>query len=168
MASTAVTASNTQIANTTPLLDCQRQRRGVAIAPVASIAHVPLVMEVHPSFPATTVPEFIAYAKANLGKVNMASAGLGSGNHLCGELFKIAGVDMIHVPYRGEGPALADVLGGQVEISLWHSDPSLPSSRRANVLAVLTLVQCASQNVRPIRRWKAGRVRESRAATQTL
>jgi tripartite-type tricarboxylate transporter receptor subunit TctC len=74
-------------------------------------------MVVNPLFPATTVPEFIAYANANLGKVNMASAGVGSGNHLSGELFKImAGVNMIHVQYRGEAPALADMLGGQVQV----------------------------------------------------
>jgi tripartite-type tricarboxylate transporter receptor subunit TctC len=85
------------------------------IAPVASIDREPFVMVINPSFPATTVPEFIAYAKANLGKVNMASAGRGSGNHLCGELFKImAGVNMLHVPYRGGAPALTDLLGGQV------------------------------------------------------
>jgi tripartite-type tricarboxylate transporter receptor subunit TctC len=72
------------------------------IAPVAGIIRAPFVMLVNPSFPATTVPEFIAYAKANLGKVNMASGGVGSGNHLSGELFKImAGVNMTHVPYRG-------------------------------------------------------------------
>src|SRR5260370_328206 len=81
------------------------------IAPVAGIIRASFVMVVNPSFPATTVPEFIAYAKANLGKVNMASGGVGSGNHLSGELFKImAGVNMIHVPYRGEAPALVDVL----------------------------------------------------------
>jgi tripartite-type tricarboxylate transporter receptor subunit TctC len=87
------------------------------IALVAGIIRFPFVMVVSPSFAATTVPEFIAYAKANPGKVSMASAGLGSGNHLRGELFKImAGVDMIHVPYRGEAPALADMLGGQVQV----------------------------------------------------
>src|SRR5271169_2802393 len=87
------------------------------IAPVAGIIRAPYVMVVNPSFPATTVPEFIAYAKANLGKVNMASGGVGSGNHLCGELFKImAGVNMIHVPYRGEALALPDILGGQVQV----------------------------------------------------
>jgi tripartite-type tricarboxylate transporter receptor subunit TctC len=87
------------------------------IAPVAGIIRFPFVMVVSPSFPTTTVPEFIAYTKANLGQVNMASAGIGSGNHLRGELFKImAGVNMIHVPYRGEAPALADMLGGQVQV----------------------------------------------------
>jgi tripartite-type tricarboxylate transporter receptor subunit TctC len=87
------------------------------IAPVAGIVRTPSVMVVNPSFPATTVPEFIAYAKANPGKINMGSGGVGSGNHLFGELFKImAGVNMTHVPYRGEAPALADMLGGQVQV----------------------------------------------------
>jgi tripartite-type tricarboxylate transporter receptor subunit TctC len=73
------------------------------IAPVASMVRVANIMEVHPSFPAKTVPEFIAYAKANPGKINMASAGSGNPTHLAGELFKMtAGVDMVHVPYRGE------------------------------------------------------------------
>jgi tripartite-type tricarboxylate transporter receptor subunit TctC len=87
------------------------------IAPVASIATNPLVMEVHPSVAAKTVPEFIAYAKANPGKINMASPGIGSAPHLAGELFKMrAGVDMVHVPYRGGVPALTDLLGGQVQV----------------------------------------------------
>jgi len=87
------------------------------IAPVAGIARAPFVMAVNPAFPATTVPEFIAYAKANPGKVNMASAGVGSGPHLSGELFKImAGVNITHVPYRGEGTALPDLIGGQVQV----------------------------------------------------
>ena len=74
-------------------------------------------MVVHPSVPAKTVPEFIAYAKANPGKVNMASAGNGSAGHLAGELFKMmTGVDMVHVPYRGAAPALTDLLGGQVQV----------------------------------------------------
>lgn len=86
------------------------------IAPVASVAGVPLVMEVHPSVPARTVPEFIAYAKANPGKISMASAGIGNSTHVAAELFKMmTGVNMVHVPYRGAGPALSDVLGGQVQ-----------------------------------------------------
>jgi tripartite-type tricarboxylate transporter receptor subunit TctC len=92
------------------------------VAPVAGILRYPFVMVVNPSFPATTVPEFIACAKANLGKVNMGSAGVGSGMHLFGEMFKImAGVNMIHVPYRGEAPALADLLGGQVQVYFSNS-----------------------------------------------
>ena len=87
------------------------------IAPVASIAGQTQMMEVNPSVPAKTVPEFIAYAKANPGKLNMASFGNGNISHVCGELFKMmTGVDMLHVPYRGAGPALADLLGGQVQV----------------------------------------------------
>jgi tripartite-type tricarboxylate transporter receptor subunit TctC len=87
------------------------------IAPVASFGRGPNVMVVNPSAPANTVPEFIAYAKANPGKVNMASAGNGSSQHLSGELFKMmTGADMVHVPYRGGGPALTDLLGGQVQV----------------------------------------------------
>jgi tripartite-type tricarboxylate transporter receptor subunit TctC len=87
------------------------------MAPVASLDRVPNVMEVNPLVPASTVPEFIAYAKANPGKINMASSGNGGSQHVAGELFKMmAGVDMQHVPYRGAGPALNDLLGGQVQI----------------------------------------------------
>ena len=98
------------------------------IAPVAGIIRVPIVMLVHPSVPAKTVPEFIAYAKANPGKVNMASAGNGSAPHMAGELFKMmAGVDMVHVPYRGQGPALTDLLGGQVQV-LFAPRPGPPTT----------------------------------------
>src|SRR3954463_13835722 len=87
------------------------------IAPVAGVIRVPMVVLVHPSVPAQTLAEFITYAKANPGKVNMASAGTGSAPHMAGELFKMtAGVDMVHVPYRGQGPALSDLLGGQVQV----------------------------------------------------
>jgi tripartite-type tricarboxylate transporter receptor subunit TctC len=95
------------------------------VVPVAGVARGPLVMVVHPSVPAKTVPALIAYAKANPGKVNMASSGTGGGGHLAGELFKMmAGVDLVHVPYRGNGPALAALLGGQVEVLF----PTLASS----------------------------------------
>ena len=87
------------------------------IAPVASIMRAPSVMVVNPSVPAKTVPEFIAYAKANPGKINMASAGNGSGSHMAGELFKMmTGVDMVHVPYRGGGARADRLLGGQVQV----------------------------------------------------
>jgi len=87
------------------------------IAPVASIARQPQIMLVNPSFPAGTVPEFIAYARANPGTINMASAGIGTGPHVAGELFKMmTGVNMIHVPYRGGAPALTDLLGGQMQV----------------------------------------------------
>jgi tripartite-type tricarboxylate transporter receptor subunit TctC len=85
--------------------------------PVASVLRAPFVMVINPLFPAKTVPELIAYAKANPGKISMASAGVGSGPHVAGELFKMmAGVDMVHVPYRGTGPALTDLIGGHVQI----------------------------------------------------
>jgi tripartite-type tricarboxylate transporter receptor subunit TctC len=87
------------------------------IAPVAGIFRVPQVMVVTPSLAAATVPEFIAYAKANPGKINMASPGIGSIQHVAGELFRFkTGVDMVHVPYRGSGPALTDLLAGQVQV----------------------------------------------------
>jgi tripartite-type tricarboxylate transporter receptor subunit TctC len=87
------------------------------IAPVAGIIRAPLVMLVNPAFPATTVSEFIAYAKANPGKVNMASAGNGTPAHVAGELMKMmAGIEMVHVPYRGGAPAMTDLLGGQVQV----------------------------------------------------
>ena len=86
------------------------------IAPVASIVREPNVMVVNPSVPATSVPEFISYAKTNPGKLSMASAGNGTASHMAGELFKMmAGVTMVHVPYRGGGPALTDLIGGQVQ-----------------------------------------------------
>jgi tripartite-type tricarboxylate transporter receptor subunit TctC len=87
------------------------------IAPVAGIIRVPMVILLHPSVPVRTVPELISYAKANPGTINMASAGNGSAPHMAGELFKMmAGVSMVHVPYRGQGPALSDLLGGQVQV----------------------------------------------------
>jgi len=87
------------------------------IAPVAGIMNAPLVMVVHPSFPSKAVPDFIAYAKANPGQINMASPGKGTPGHLAGELFKMmAGINMVHVPYRGGAPALTDLLSGQVQV----------------------------------------------------
>ena len=95
------------------------------IAPVASITRAPHVIVVRPAFPAKTVPEFIAFAKANPRKVSMASAGIGTPSHMSGELFKMmAGIEMVHVPYRGAGQALVDLLGGQVQVFF----SSLPSS----------------------------------------
>ena len=87
------------------------------IAPVAGIIRVPFVMELNPSVPASTVPEFIAYAKANPGKINMASGGTGTSVHVAGELFKMmAGVNLVHVPYHGSAPALTDMISGQVQV----------------------------------------------------
>jgi tripartite-type tricarboxylate transporter receptor subunit TctC len=111
------------------------------IAPVASIMRTSNVMEVHPSFPAKTVAEFIAYAKANPGKINYASAGSGSSQHMAGELFKMmAGIDMVHVPYRGAAPALTDLLAGQVQTMFDNMTSSVEHVRsgRLRGLAVTT------------------------------
>ena len=87
------------------------------IVPVASVMRAPFVMQVNPSFPAKTIPEFIAYAKANPHKINMASSGNGTLPHICGELFKMmTGIDMVHVPYRGGAPAMVDLMSGQVQV----------------------------------------------------
>jgi tripartite-type tricarboxylate transporter receptor subunit TctC len=87
------------------------------VAPVAGIIRVPMAVLLHPSVPAKTIPELVAYARANPGKINLASAGTGSAPHMAGELFAVmTGITMVHVPYRGQGPALTDLLGGQVQV----------------------------------------------------
>ncbi len=97
------------------------------IEPIAGVSLVPLIMEVNPSVPAKTVPEFIAYAKQNPGKISMASAGIGGPQHVAGELFKMmAGLDMVHAPYRGSTPALVDLLGGTVQLMFDVTPSSLP------------------------------------------
>jgi tripartite-type tricarboxylate transporter receptor subunit TctC len=114
------------------------------IAPVAGLMTVPNVMVIDPSFPAKTVPEFIAYAKANPGKINMASAGNGSAAHLAGELFNsLTGITMVHVPYRGQAPALADLLAGQVQVLFATSPASIEYVRsgKLRALAVTTAVR---------------------------
>src|SRR5262245_48615654 len=111
------------------------------IAPVAGVFRGSLVMVVNPSVPAKSVPEFIAYAKANPGKLTMASAGTGATSHISGELFKMmAGVDMVHLPYRGQGPALTDLLGGQVQVYFAATVGSIEYIRtgRLRALAVTT------------------------------
>jgi tripartite-type tricarboxylate transporter receptor subunit TctC len=110
-------------------------------APVAGISRAPNVMVVHPSVPAKTVPEFIAYAKANPGKINMASSGIGTSIHMSGELFKVmVGVDMQHVPYRGSAPMLVDLLAGQVQVAFDNLQPSIPHIKadKLRALAVTT------------------------------
>jgi tripartite-type tricarboxylate transporter receptor subunit TctC len=100
------------------------------IVPVGRVESVPLVMEVHPSVPAKTVPELIAYAKANPGQLNMASAGIGGPQHIAGELFKfMAGVDLTHVPYKGSTPAVTDLVAGQVQVMFDVMPTSLPLIR---------------------------------------
>ena len=111
------------------------------IAPVASIIRAPYVMAVNSTVPAKTVPEFIAYAKANPGKITMASTGIGSGTHIAGELFKMmAGINMLHVPYRGGAPALTDLLAGQVQIIFVTTAASFEHIKtgRLRALAVTT------------------------------
>ena len=111
------------------------------IMPVAGIMRVPNIMVVNPLLPAKTVPEFIAYAKANPGKINMASGGAGGPDHICGELFKMmAGVDMVHVAYRGQSPALTDLLAGQVQVTFSTPTSSIEYIRtdKLRALAVTT------------------------------
>jgi tripartite-type tricarboxylate transporter receptor subunit TctC len=114
------------------------------IAPVASISREANVLVVHPSVPVKTVPEFIAYAKANPGKINMASAGIGSVGHVTGELFKMmTGVNIVHVPYRGGALALTDLLGGQVQAQFASMSSSIEYIRagKLRALAVTTKVR---------------------------
>src|SRR5262245_3169108 len=107
------------------------------IAPVAGIVRAPNVMELHPSVPAKTVSEFIAYAKANPGKLSYASAGTGTSLHMAGELFKMmAGIDMIHVPYRGTAPALTDLLAGQVQVMFDNITTSIAHIRAGKLTAL--------------------------------
>src|SRR3979490_2605812 len=117
------------------------------IAPVAGIIRVPMAILLHPSVPAKTVPEFIAYAKANPGKVNMASAGTGSAPHMAGELFNVmAGVNMLHVPYRGQGPALTDLLGGQVQV-LFATTPGTVDYVKTGKLRALAVTTASRAEV---------------------
>src|ERR1700691_1032001 len=107
------------------------------IAPIPVIDRVALVMEMLPSFPAKTVPEFIAYAKANPGKINMASAGVGGPQHVAGELFKyMAGVDLVHVPYHGTTPALVDLLAGNVQVMFDVTPTSLAHIKAGELRAL--------------------------------
>ena len=107
------------------------------VAPVAGISRAPNVMVVHPSVPANTVPEFIAYAKANPGKINMASSGTGTSIHMSGELFKLmTGINMQHVPYRGSAPMLTDLLAGQVQIAFDNLQPSMPHIKAGTLRAL--------------------------------
>ena len=117
------------------------------IAAVGGISRNPFIMMINPLVPAKTVPEFIAYARANPGKINMASAGKGTPHHLFGELFMMTtGVTMVHVPYRGEGPALADLMAGQVQVMFTTGGPSLGYARsgKLRVLAVTSAKRLAT------------------------
>ena len=119
------------------------------IAPVAGLIRFPNVMEVNPSVPAKTVPEFIAYAKANPGKLNMASSGNGSTIHVSGELFKMmTGISMIHVPYRGGAPALTDMISGQVQV-MFDNVPTSIEFIRAGKLRPLAVTTAQRSEVLP-------------------
>jgi tripartite-type tricarboxylate transporter receptor subunit TctC len=119
------------------------------IAPIGRFANFSFIIEVNPSVPTRTLPEFIAYAKANPGKINMASAGSGSTSHVTGELFKMmAGVEMVHVPYRGSTPALTDLLGGQVQVMFDATTSSLPHIR-AGKLCPLAVTAATRLEVLP-------------------
>ena len=139
-----VTQTNAINATVYPALNFNFMRD---IAPVASIIRVPCVMMVHPSVPAQTVPEFIAYAKANPGKINMSSPGIGSANHVFGELFKMmAGVDLVHVPYRGS--QFPDLLSGQVQVT-FNPLPSSLDFIRAGKLRALAVTSAQRQDALP-------------------
>jgi tripartite-type tricarboxylate transporter receptor subunit TctC len=119
------------------------------IAPIASLVRAPLVMEVNPTFPAVTIPDFIAYAKANPGKVSTASGGNGTPNHMSGELFKMmTGLNMVHVPYRGAALALADLLSGQVQV-MFDAMPSSIDHIRAGRLRALAVTTAARSGALP-------------------
>jgi len=119
------------------------------IAPVAGIIRAPNVMELHPSVPAKSVPQFIAYAKANPGKVNYASAGTGTSLHMAGELFKMmAGIDMVHVPYRGTAPALIALLAGQVQL-MFDNIPTSIEHIKAGQLTALAVTTAARSPMLP-------------------
>src|SRR5215470_3604394 len=116
------------------------------IAPVASIIRTPFVMAVNPTVPAKTVPEFIAYAKTSPGKINYASAGTGTASHLTGELFKMmAGIDMVHVPYRGGGPAFNDLLAGQVQVTFFTTVSSIGYIRAGRLRALAVTAATRSE-----------------------
>jgi len=119
------------------------------IVPVASIGRVPLVMVVNPALPVQTVPEFIAYAKANPGKVNMGSGGNGAPDHMSGELFKaMTGIPMLHVPYRGVAPATADLLGGQIQV-IFATMPAVISLIKAGKLRALAVTTATRSDQLP-------------------
>jgi len=119
------------------------------IVPVAGIIRVPMVILLNPSVPAATVAEFISYAKANPDKVNMASAGNGSAPHMAGELFKMmAGVNLVHVPYRGQGPALTDLLGGQVQV-LFAATPGTTEYITTGKLRALAVTSASRAEMLP-------------------
>jgi tripartite-type tricarboxylate transporter receptor subunit TctC len=130
------------------------------IAPIGGIVRVSNVMEVYPALPAKTVPEFISYAKANPGRINFASAGVGTGPHLAGELFKMmTGLDIVHVPYRGEGPALTDLIGRHVQVMFGVMASSVPHVRSGELRALAvtsTMPSSALPDIPPLAEFVPG------------
>jgi tripartite-type tricarboxylate transporter receptor subunit TctC len=119
------------------------------MAPVAGLIRAPNALEVNPRFPAKSVPEFIAYAKANPDKISIASSGIGGSNHLAGELLKMmTGINMVHVPYRGEAPAVADLIGGQVQ-AVFGSMPGTIEHIRAGKLRPLAVTTAMRSETLP-------------------
>ena len=115
------------------------------MVPVAGIIQYPNVVEINPDLPVKTIPEFIAYAKANPGKINMASGGIGTSQHLAGELFKMmTGIEMMHVPYRGGAPALVDLISGRVQVRFGVLPESIGYIKEGKLraLAVTTATRC--------------------------
>jgi tripartite-type tricarboxylate transporter receptor subunit TctC len=116
------------------------------IAPVANLVRIPNVVEVNPSVPVKTIPEFIAYAKANPGKVNMGTGGTGTSQHVSGELFKMmSGVNLVHVPYRGSAPMLTDLLGGQVQVAFDNMPSSIEHIRAGKLRALAVTTSTRSE-----------------------
>jgi tripartite-type tricarboxylate transporter receptor subunit TctC len=127
------------------------------ITPVATISHIPFVVAVPPSFPAKTLPEFIAYAKENPGKVNIGSAGNGAGDHMSGELFKMmTGVNMVHVPYRGSAPALTDLIGAQVQVMFATMPASIQYIRAGKLRALAVTTATRSEALPDMNEFVAG------------
>jgi tripartite-type tricarboxylate transporter receptor subunit TctC len=119
------------------------------LIPVASIERAPLIMVVNPTFPAKTVPDFIAYAKANPGKINMGSGGVGSTSHVAGELFNLmTGIKMAHVPYRGEAPSVTDVIAGQIQV-MFSTPGSVVSFIKAGTLRALGVTGAKRMDILP-------------------
>src|SRR5436190_6791423 len=141
---TSANAINATVNKRTLSFDLNKQ-----IAPVAGMASGPSVMVVNPALPVSTVAEFIAYAKANPGKVNMGSAGVATTSHMAGELFKaMAGINLVHVPYRGAAPALTDLIGGQVQVVIDAMISTLPHIRSGKLRA-LGVTTAARSDVLP-------------------
>jgi tripartite-type tricarboxylate transporter receptor subunit TctC len=116
------------------------------IAPVANLVRIPNVVEVNPSVPVKTIPEFIAYAKANPGKINVGTGGTGTSQHVSGELFKMmTGVNLVHVPYRGSAPMLTDLLGGQVQVAFDNMPSSIEHIRAGKLRALAVTTSMRSE-----------------------